>query len=40
MFGIDDPIIILGYVLAIGATLFCIVYGWLKRNAQEVEEDG
>jgi hypothetical protein len=39
MLGIDDPIIILGYLLAIGATLFCIVYGWLKRNEEE-EEDG
>ncbi len=39
MLGIDDPIIILGYALAIGATIFCIVYGWIKRN-EEDDEDG
>ena len=39
MLGIDDATITLGYVLAIGATIFCIIYGWLKRN-EEDEEDG
>lgn len=35
IFGIDDPIIVLGYVLSIGFALLCIVYGWLKRNEGE-----
>lgn len=35
MFGIDDPWILLGYGLAIGSTIACIIYGWLKRNETE-----
>ena len=30
--GIPDPQILLGYGLAIGFTLACIVYGWLYWN--------
>ena len=30
--GIPDPQILLGYGLAIGLALACIVYGWLHRN--------
>jgi hypothetical protein len=36
MFGIDDPTILVGYGLAIGLTIVCIIYGWWKRN--EVQE--
>lgn len=37
MFGIDDPMILIGYGLAIGLTIVCIIYGWWKRN--EVGEE-
>ena len=30
--GIPDPQILLGYVLAIGLAIACIVYGWLNWN--------
>ena len=30
--GIDDPIIILGYVVLFGSAIACVIYGWLKRN--------
>ncbi len=33
MFGINDIQIVLGYGLAIGFTLACIVYGIASRNA-------
>ncbi|WP_299965700.1 symporter small accessory protein [Methanoregula sp.] len=36
IFGIPDPQILLGYGLAIGFTLACIVYGLLHWN----EENG
>lgn len=32
MLGIDDPQILIGYALAIAATVACVVYGWIKRN--------
>lgn len=32
MLGISDPQIIIGYALAIGLALACIVYGYLTRN--------
>lgn len=32
MFGIEDPQIVLAYALAIGSTIACIIYGWVKRN--------
>lgn len=32
IFGIPDPQILLGYGLAIGLALACIVYGWLHWN--------
>ncbi|HNX16864.1 MAG TPA: hypothetical protein PKM50_00885 [Methanoregula sp.] len=32
VFGIPDPQIVLGYGLAIGFTLACIVYGLLNWN--------
>jgi hypothetical protein len=37
MFGIDDPMILLGYGLAIGFTLVCVFYGWWKRNETGAE---
>lgn len=39
MFGIEDPLIILGYALAIGLTISCILYGLLKRD-EAGENDG
>jgi hypothetical protein len=30
--GIPDPQILLGYALAIGFAIACIVYGWLHWN--------
>jgi len=33
--GIPDPQILLGYVLAIGLALACIVYGLLNWNREE-----
>jgi hypothetical protein len=35
VFGIEDPQIILAYVLAIGVTIVCVVYGWFKWNKEE-----
>jgi hypothetical protein len=32
MFGIEDPQIVLAYALAIGSTIVCVIYGWVKRN--------
>lgn len=32
MLGISDPQIILGYALAIGLALACVVYGYITRN--------
>lgn len=37
--GIPDPQILLGYVLAIGLALACIVYGLLNWNHEE-DTDG
>ncbi len=37
--GIPDPQILLGYGLAIGLALACIVYGWLHWNEGD-EQDG
>jgi hypothetical protein len=37
MFGVTDPWITLGYALAIGFTLICVIYGWWKRNEAGVE---
>lgn len=39
MLGIDDPWIQLGYILTIGVTLACILYGLLKWN-EGGDEDG
>lgn len=39
LFGVDDPVILLGYGLAIGLTIVCIVYGYLKKDDEEEEED-
>ncbi len=36
MFGINDIQIVLGYGLAIGFTLACIVYGFANRNAGDI----
>ncbi len=38
MLGIDDPWILLGYGLAIGLTIVCVIYGWLKRDTASDEE--
>jgi len=41
MFGITDPAIWVGYLLALGFTLACIVYGLLNwNNGVEEERDG
>ena len=34
MFGLEDPTILFGYGLAIGLTIICIVYGWLKKDEE------
>lgn len=34
MFGIDDPQIWLGYVVTLGITAACILYGLLKWNKE------
>lgn len=39
LFGIPDPQILIGYGLAIGLALACIVYGLLNWN-KEGREDG
>lgn len=38
MLGIDDPWIWTGHLFAIGLTLFCLVYGWLKFNEDEEDD--
>ena len=35
LFGIEDPQIILAYVLSIGVTIVCVIYGWFKWNKEE-----
>jgi len=41
MFGIPDPAIWVGYLLALGFTLACLVYGLLNWNkGTEEEQDG
>ena len=35
LLGIEDPQIILAYVLSIGVTIICVVYGWFKWNKEE-----
>jgi hypothetical protein len=35
MLGIDDPWIILGFVLAIGSTVAGVIYGWMYWNRDE-----
>ncbi|WP_400202464.1 symporter small accessory protein [Candidatus Methanarcanum hacksteinii] len=32
MFGIQDPWIWSSYFVGIAGVLFCVAYGWLKRN--------
>lgn len=32
MFGIDDPFVWLAYVLSIGSTILCVVYGLFTWN--------
>ncbi len=36
MFGINDPQIVLGYVLSLGFTLACIVYGLYNGYRSDV----
>lgn len=41
MLGIADPVVLLAYLLCIGSTLLCIVYGainWNKGLENEPEE--
>lgn len=40
MFGLHDPWIIMGYLLCIGSTLLCIVYGATNWNRGGVEVKG
>ena len=40
MFGISDPQIWIGYLLAIGFAIVCIVYGFLNWNKGVEETDG
>ena len=37
MLGIDDKWVALAYLLCIGSTLLCVVYGWLNWNRGEEE---
>ena len=37
LLGIEDPIVALAYVLCLGSTLLCVVYGW--RNWNRGDED-
>jgi hypothetical protein len=44
MFGIEDPVIYIGYLLAIASSLLCVVYGLLNWNKdgekpEEVSKD-
>jgi hypothetical protein len=32
MFGIDDPLVILGYLLCIASALLCVIYGLVTHN--------
>lgn len=32
MLGIEDPQIVIAYVMLIGSAVACVVYGWVKRN--------
>jgi len=36
MLGIEDPWIWSGYVTAFAAVVFCVIYGWMKRNEGDV----
>ncbi|ABR54904.1 conserved hypothetical protein [Methanococcus vannielii SB] len=41
MLGIKDPVVLLAYLLCIGSTLLCIIYGvlnWNKGSETEPEE--
>lgn len=40
LFGLHDPWIIMGYLLCIGSTLLCIVYGATNWNRGGVEVKG
>jgi len=37
MLGIDDKWVALAYLLCIGSTLLCVVYGWLNWNRGQEE---
>ncbi len=41
MLGIDDPYVLLGYLLCIGAVLLCVIYGLLNwnRGAEDTDID-
>lgn len=41
MFGISDPMIWIGYLLALGFALACVVYGLINwNNGCEEEQNG
>ena len=41
MLGIEDKWVALAYLLCIGSTLLCVVYGWLKwnRGGDEIKQE-
>jgi hypothetical protein len=42
MLGIDDPVVLLAYVLCLASTLLCVVYGvinWNKGQDEALPED-
>lgn len=40
MFGITDPGIWVGYVLAIGLTIVCVLYGLFSRSQNDGDNNG
>ncbi len=41
MLGIDDPYVLLGYLLCIAAVLLCVIYGLVNwnRGAEDTDAD-
>jgi hypothetical protein len=40
MFGLTDPAIWIAYLLTIGGTLLCVIYGVINWNKEDKEDDG
>jgi len=40
LFGMADPWVWGGYLIAFGLVAFCVIYGWLKRNDADEDEEG